>query len=549
MDNQRFFLWVALGAILIMLWTSWQAEYGAPPTKPAETSVTPQDKSLPSAPQAPSATERPVTAAPAITSETLVSAKKVRVRTDLLDVEIDTHGGDIRSVRLRKYPVTLQQKDTAFELMSEQPKTLFIAQSGIIGQGKGYPYHRTTFSTKATDYQLKEGEKDLEVVLTWRGPDNVSYEKVFRFSRNSYIVDVSFRVNNHSNKQWQGYWYSQLQRNAPEHKRGLFSLPTYSGGAIYTEEDHYQKIKYDDMASKDLDRQTTGGWAAILQHYFVAAWMAAPDQTGKLYTQNLGQGIYAIGYKFVTPTTVAPGKTGSLGMRLYVGPKEHKRLRALEKTAKGMELTVDFGWLTFISAPLFLLLAFINSVVSNWGWSIIILTVMLKLAFFPLNNASYKSMANMRRLQPKLQALKERYANDKTRYNQAMMEMYKKEKLNPMAGCLPMLIQIPVFIALYWVLLETVEMRQAPFALWIKDLSAPDPYFVLPILMGISMFATTWLSPATDPMQRKIFMAMPVVMTVFFLFFPSGLVLYWFINNVLQFVQQWHITKKVGGLH
>jgi len=550
MDNQRFFLWVALGAILIMLWTSWQAEYGTP-TETVKAPLAPQDKSLPTAPQAPSAVERPSATAvtPTTTAATLVSAKKVHVVTDLLDVEIDTHGGDIRSVRLRKYPVALDQKDTAFEFLSADPKTLFIAQSGIIGRDRDFPYHRTNFSTKATEYQLKEGDKELEVVLTWRGKDNVDYQKVFRFSRNSYVIDVNFRVNNRSSKPWQGFWYSQLQRNAPEHKRGLFSLPTFSGGAIYTAEDQYQKISYEDMASKDLDRKTSGGWAAIMQHYFVAAWMAKPDQAGALYTQSLGQNIYAIGYKQTTPTTVAPGQTGSLGMRLYVGPKEHKRLRALEETAKGMELTVDFGWLTFISAPLFLLLAYINTVVTNWGWSIIILTFLLKLAFYPLNNASYKSMANMRRLQPKLQSLKERYANDKTRYNQAMMEMYKKEKLNPMAGCLPMLVQIPVFIALYWVLLETVEMRQAPFALWIKDLSAPDPYFVLPILMGLSMFATTWLTPATDPMQRKIFMAMPVVMTVFFLFFPSGLVLYWFINNVLQFVQQWYITKKLGGLH
>ena len=548
MDNQRFFLWVALGAILLMLWTSWQAEYGTPAVTP-EATVVPQDKSLPTAPQAPSAIERPVATAPASVSAAPVSGKKIQVKTDLLDVEIDTHGGDIRSVRLRKYPVSIEQKDTPFEFLSEEPKTLFIAQSGIIGRDRDYPYHRTTFTTRSTQYQLKEGEKDLQVVLTWRGKDNVSYEKVYRFKRNSYVIDVSFRVKNSSNKPWQGFWYSQLQRNAPEQKGGLFSLPTFSGGAIYTAEDQYEKISYEDMASKDLDRKTTGGWAAIMQHYFVAAWMAEPDQQGALYTQNLGQNIFAIGYKQVTPTTIDVGQSGSLGMRLYVGPKEHKRLSALEESAKGMELTVDFGWLTFLSAPLFWLLAYINTVVANWGWSIILLTILIKLVFYPLNNASYKSMANMRRLQPKLQSLKERYGNDKARYNQAMMEMYKKEKLNPMAGCLPIMVQIPVFIALYWVLLETVEMRQAPFALWIKDLSAPDPYFVLPILMGISMFATTWLTPATDPMQRKIFMAMPVVMTVFFLFFPSGLVLYWFINNVLQFVQQWYITKKLGGLH
>lgn len=543
MDNQRFFLWTALAAILIMLWTSWQEQYG-PQDQVVPIAETPVDKTLPSAPSAPTAKSAPadrVSAAPSGTVS-LSSGQKVRVVTDLLEVEIDSFGGDIRSARLRTYPVALDRKDVPFELLSEKGDRLFIAQSGLLGRDRALPNHKTQYRVHQSRYELKPGEKTVEAVLSWRSPDGVSYDKVYRFSRNSYVIDISYRINNRSRSDWSGYLYGQLQRIPPEEQTGLFRLPTYSGGAIYTPEEKYEKISYDDMSKQALDRGTVGGWAAILQHYFVVSWMAEPKQAGALYTADLGENHYAIGLKQATPAVIKAGATGDVGMQLYVGPKEHDRLSGL---VEGMNLTVDFGWLTFISAPLFLLLAFIEDYVGNWGWSIILLTLLLKIAFYPLNNTSYKSMANMRRLQPKLTQLKERYGNDKARYNQAMMELYKTEKLNPMAGCLPMLVQIPVFIALYWVLLESVEMRQAPFALWIHDLSAPDPYFVLPVLMGLSMFATTWLTPASDPMQRKIFMAMPVVMTVFFLFFPSGLVLYWFVNNVLQFIQQWHITKRI----
>lgn len=545
MDNQRFFLWTALAAILIMLWTAWQDEYGPKPvTQPI--AETPVDRSVPTAPDTDARLpDQPQPQAqPASKASPLKTGDRIRVLTDLLEVEIDTFGGDIRVARLRTYPVALDKKDVPFELLNDKRDTLFIAQSGLFNKNnKNLPYHKTLYRATQSRYELKDGNDQLEVVLTWQAPDGVRYDKVYTFKRNSYVVDVAYRVANKSGSDWQGYLYGQLQRIPPEQQTGLFSLPTYSGAAIFTQAEKYEKISYDDIKSGPLeDRRTTGGWAAIMQHYFVVSWMASRKQVGDLYSVDLGENRYVIGYKSAAPATVPAGKTETVGMQLYIGPKESDRL---ERLVEGMILTVDFGWLTFISAPLFWLLNWIETYVGNWGWSIILLTLFLKVVFYPLNNASYKSMANMRRLQPRLMQMKEKYGQDKQRYNQAMMELYKTEKLNPMAGCLPMLVQIPVFIALYWVLLESVEMRHAPFILWIHDLSAPDPYFVLPVLMGLSMFATTWLTPASDPMQRKIFMAMPVVMTVFFLFFPSGLVLYWFVNNVLQFIQQWHITKRI----
>jgi len=527
-----------------MLWTAWQQEYGPKEVaKPiAETNV---EQTVPSTPSVPSV-DTDKSAAPAETPKTnvakLKSAKTIRVLTDLLEVEINSYGGDIRSAKLRTYPVELHQKNDPFQLLDNDPTRLFIAQSGLIGNGKDYPNHKTVYQATKNRYELKQGENELTVTLTWKAPNGISYDKVFTFKRNTYVVDVQYRIHNNARKDWQGYFYGQLQRIPPPEHSGLFRLPTYSGGAIYTPDEKYEKISYSDMKKQDLARKTTGGWAAILQHYFVVSWMDPPKQAGELYTRHLNDDHYVIGLKQTTPVTVKPGQQGVAGMELYVGPKEHKRLQHL---VEGMDKTVDFGKLTFIASPLFWLLRHIEELVGNWGWSIILVTMLLKLVFYPLNNASYQSMAKMRKLAPKQSALKERYKDDKQKYNQAIMEMYKAEKLNPAAGCLPMFIQIPVFIALYWVLLESVEMRQAPFIFWIHDLAAPDPYFVLPVLMGISMFATTWLTPSTDPTQRKIFMAMPVVMTVFFLFFPSGLVLYWFVNNVLQFIQQWHITKKI----
>ncbi|MBI3546893.1 MAG: membrane protein insertase YidC, partial [Gammaproteobacteria bacterium] len=373
----------------------------------------------------------------------------------------------------------------------------------------------------------------------------VQYTKTYIFHRGNYVVDVEFVIKNASQREWTGYFYGQFQRTHTA-QGGLFNVaPSYTGGAIYTPENRYQKIPLDEMAKSPLKRETTGGWVAMLQHYFVSSWMPPKDERNEFYSDVLSDSRHVLGLKNINPTKVAPGQTGVLRESLYAGPKEQKILKTL---AEGMDLTVDYGFLTVIAAPLFWLLEHIHNILGNWGWSIILLTILIKAAFYPLSATSYKSMAHMRKMQPKMQALKERYGDDRQKLNQAMMELYKTEKINPLGGCLPILIQIPVFLALYWVLLESVEMRQAPWILWIKDLSAQDPYYILPILMGISMFVQQKLNPQpVDPIQQKVFMVMPFMFTVFFLFFPAGLVLYWTVNNILSIAQQWRITRIVEG--
>ncbi|KPK11837.1 MAG: hypothetical protein AMJ68_04275 [Acidithiobacillales bacterium SG8_45] len=549
MDNQRTLLIVIAAFLVMMIWFRWEdAQRAALPQAPeTATATAPSDTGdAPSVPRTP-ASATPAGATPSISApaQTAIErGKRVRVITDLLDVEIDTLGGDVRALGLRKLPRTLKDASEPFPLMQDSDDKLYVAQSGLVGHGKNYPFHRTRFVADTTEYTLKDGEDRLVVDLKYRGQDSVRYTKRFIFSRDSYVIRIEFLVDNRGSKPWEGFLYGQFLRQPPEETSGFLALPTFTGGAIYTNEDHYQKISFSDMEDEVLRRDVTGGWAAMMQHYFVGSWMPSEEQKGQLYTSHPASNRYVIGYKHTTPLAVAPGTRGSVGIDMFAGPKEHKRLKDL---AEGMELTVDFGWLTFIAAPLFWLLTAIHGVIGNWGWAIIVLTIMIKAVFFPLNNAQYKSMAKMKKVGPRMQALKAQYGDDRERYSKEMMELYKKEKINPMSGCLPILIQIPVFIALYWVLLESVEMRQAPFALWIKDLSAQDPYYVLPILMGASMFVTTWMSPTTDPMQRKMFLALPVVFTVFFLFFPAGLVLYWLVNNVLQIIQQTIINRSMEG--
>ncbi|MFQ5937318.1 MAG: membrane protein insertase YidC, partial [Acidiferrobacterales bacterium] len=469
---------------------------------------------------------------------------RVSVVTDLFEAVIDSVGGDLREVKLRQYPVSADDPSTPFALLTDSAESVYVAQSGLIGADREYPNHRTRYGVEAQRYALAPGQDALKVPLRWQAPDGVRYTKVYTFYRDRYVVDVDFMVENATTEPWQGYLYRQFRRRYVEPKRGWLALPTYTGAAIYTPEEKYEKISFSDMSEEPLERDVTGGWVALLQHYFVGAWMPPKEERNRFYTAALEDHHYTVGLHGLEPTTVAPGSNGQLRATLYVGPKEHTRLREL---TEGMELTVDYGWLTVLSAPLFWLLAYIHRWVGNWGWAIIVLTFLIKLVFYPLSAASYKSMAKMKRVQPKLQSLRERFGHDRQRMNQAMMELYKKEKINPLGGCLPIVIQIPVFIALYWVLLESVEMRQAPFVLWLQDLSAPDPYFVLPILMGVSMFVQQQLAPAQlDPMQRRMMNALPIVFTVFFLFFPAGLVLYWLVNNVLSIAQQWQITRMIA---
>lgn len=548
MDNQRLFLFIALSFIGLMLWEAWQRDYQAPVAEPQtvtnETPTTGQAQppaDLPAATPANSAT--PATAQ---ADSVLASGSRVRVLTDVLDIEIDTRGGDLRQARLPKYPVDSKTPDVPVRLLNESMPDLFIIQSGLRTQTGTEPTHHITFNVAQSEYRLNPGQESLDVPLIWRSPEGITVTKRYRFRPGSYVVELEQAVSNQSGADWVGHQYRQMQRGEGSKDASSHFIYTYTGGVIYSPEEKYEKIDFKDMAESPLSRDITDGWAAMIQHYFLGALIPNAGEPNHYYSRVLDGNRYVLGQ--IGPViTVPTGASHNFSTRIYIGPKLQDQLGAV---APGLELTVDYGKLTFIAKPIFWLLEKIHALVNNWGWSIILLTLVIKLAFYKLSETSYRSMAQMRKLAPRLQALKERYGDDRQKLNQAMMDMYRTEKINPLGGCLPILIQIPVFIALYWVLLESVEMRQAPFILWLTDLSAKDPYYVLPLIMGVTMFIQQKLNPAPlDPVQAKVMMALPFIFTVFFAFFPSGLVLYWVTNNVLSIAQQWVITKRVeqGG--
>ena len=565
MDFQRLILFGALGMVLLLLWQSW-LEYEADKNSTSFNTATSTESTtaqsvgnntsqadaddVPQAPTASAVTESADTPSPVPVSQSLPAERRIIVETDLVRAEIDTKGGDLRHLSLLTYPVSLEEPDVPFVLLNDSGADLFLIQDGLLSTGKDAPNHHTVFSTDRENVTLSPGADSVDVHLDWTSEDGIRFRKTFTFFRNSYFVDVTFTVDNQSSEAWSGYRYSQILRTQvaePSSGLGFLGrLPSYKGGAIFTPEDKYQKIDFEDMYEANLARPTHSGWVAMLQHYFVGALLPSAGTGYEFYSNVTNRDTgprYLIGYKTTQPTVVPAGSAQALEGEIYIGPKETERMI---KADNQLELTVDYGWLTPVSSPLFWVMTYINRAVNNWGVSIILLTLLVKLVFFPLSAASYKSMARMKKMQPRMQTLKERFGDDKQKFQQAMMEIYKKEKINPLGGCLPIVIQIPVFIALYWVLLESVELRQAPFALWIKDLSLQDPYYVLPILMGASMFGQQLLNPAPlDPMQQKIMMALPLVFTIFFLWFPSGLVLYWLVNNVLSIAQQWVITRKI----
>jgi len=561
MENQRLLVVFALLFVMFLIWQRWldfQAEK-YPPEPPPQASTTNQPAPGTQSPAQPSVgadrLDLPSVAAPVDTSAPaaeLTSARRVRVQTDLFEAEIDTALGDLRYVGLRTYPESSQQQDQPYALLKDGSSELFIAQSGLLSSAteSALPNHYsetdTRFSVQQSEYQLKEGQQTLDVALTWTSESGLKLIKTYTFERGSFVIGLTHRVENGTSEGWTGRQYRQFLRTPPPTQSGGFftgGVYTYTGGVISTPAQRYEKISFSDMADQDLSLEVTGGWVAMIQHYFLGAWIPEQDRVNGFFTRKTpGLERYVIGM-VAQDRVVEPGETLSFNTRLYVGPKVQDKLEAL---APNLRLTVDYGFLTVIAQPLFWLLDVIHSVVGNWGWAIIVLTILIKAAFFKLSETSYKSMANMRRLAPKLAQMKERYGGDKQRMNQAMMDLYKKEKINPLSGCLPILVQIPVFIALYWVLLESVELRQAPFMLWIQDLSIKDPYYVLPLIMGLTMFIQQKLNPAPpDPIQAKVMMALPVVFTFFFLFFPAGLVLYWVVNNVLSISQQYVITKRI----
>lgn len=567
MENQRTFLIIALLAVSAVLYQKWiefsNPEQGNTATQilnqtdnavPGQTNLATLEEGLPSTPIAAILSTPTLLPATDLQTKTRVGTI-ITVETDTVIAKINTQGGVIESLELLKEPIAVDKKDQGFPLLKNNALETFITQDGLLARGGQIaPNHtQTLYQAAQTNYQLGDSEK-VEIPLSWVADSGVQYTKTLTFKRDSYVVDIDYKIVNATNAVWQGYIYAQFSRSEPPDSGGSFGqLPSFTGGATYTAEDKYQKIKFKDMGKDSIAIKTESGWVAMLQHYFVGAWIPHNGGAKQFYSSsNKSQSnpIYRLGYKTLQPTQVDVGQTGNIRTSVYLGPKQQSRLKNIEATAKieGLALTVDYGFLTFIADPLFVALSWIHSLVGNWGWAIILLTLLIKILFYPLSAASYKSMAGMKKLQPRIQTLKERYKDDRQKFQMEMMALYKKEKINPAGGCLPILIQIPVFIALYWALLESVEIRQAPFALWLQDLSAPDPFYILPVLMGLSMWAQQKLNPAPmDDIQKKVMAIMPIALTFLFLTFPQGLVLYWVVNNVLSMAQQWLINKKYAS--
>ncbi|KKC98413.1 membrane protein insertase YidC [Photobacterium halotolerans] len=535
MDSQRNILLIALLFVSFLLFQQWNAD----------TSTQPQNQTA-----AQSATTQGDVPSHSGESQTIPgpssSDKLIHIRTDVLDLTVDTLGGDIVEAKLLAYDNELNSDDP-FVLLKNEPAHQYIAQSGLIGaNGIDSTAGRAQLTATATDFVLADGQDELVVPLTY-SKDGIDYTKTFTLQRDSYAVDVSYTINNQSDAPATVQMYAQLKQTLLD-DGGSLTMPTYRGGAFSADDEKYKKYSFDDMVDKNLNLSMTQGWAAMMQHYFVSAWIPRTEDTSNLFSRT-SQGQGYIGVRLPS-ATVAPGTEQTLTATLWSGPKLQDKLEA---TAPNLNLTADYGWLWFIASPLHKLLSIIHDFVANWGIAIIILTFIVRGVMFPLTKAQYTSMAKMRMLQPKLQAMRERFGDDRQRMSQEMMEMYKKEKVNPLGGCLPLLLQMPIFIALYWALMESVELRHAPFFGWIHDLSAQDPYYVLPILMGVTMFLIQKMSPTTvtDPMQQKIMTFMPVLFTGFFLFFPAGLVLYWLVSNIVTLIQQYIIFKQLEkkGLH
>ena len=481
---------------------------------------------------------------PTAETQAFNESRLVSVKSDLLHLTIDTLGGDIVKASLVAFPTTIDTPDSPFTLID--PGNNYAAQSGLIGKnGTDTSAGRPQFNVSSYNYSLREGESELQVDFTLEQA-GATIIKRFTLRRSDYLIDVDYIVDNKSNEAWQGALFAQIKRdrNAPiVSDENAMGLQPYTGGATFVPGTPYNKLEFDDIEEESYKEKVDGGYIAMVQHYFVSAWVPKGDALNTYQARYLRQqDVFLFG--FTSPIwRVESGQQSTQGAQFYVGPKDQYRL---EEISPGLDLTVDYGFLWWLAQPLFFLLDTIHSMVGNWGIAIIGLTILVKTLLFPLSAAGFKSMAKMRKLQPEMARLKERFGDDKQKFSQAMMELYKKEGANPLGGCFPILLQMPVFLALYWALMESVELRQAPFILWIDDLSVMDPYFVLPILMGGSMFLTQLMQPEPpDPMQAKVMKLMPIMFTFFFLWFPSGLVLYWLVNNILSAAQQFYVNKKV----
>ena len=580
MDFQRTVLWVIFAMSLLFLWDSWQRYQGRPsllggppapaastngatapaatatpvPAAPADGSV-PQPSAVP-APAAAAAPGAPETAAPTAAP---VQGQKVRIETDVLRADFDLLGAVLSRAELLQQRVApdwtaaglpalvtgkKQDRDANVVLLEVTPNRVYVAQSGLIGSAD-LPTHRTPFVKLDGPTRLEPGQDKLEVKFAAES-GGVRLTKTYTFRRGQYAVEVRHDVENIGQAELRPSVYLQLMRdgNKPEGESGMYY--TFTGPAVYSEAGKFQKLDFADIEKKKQSHVTSAqdGWVSMIQHYFVSAWVPPEGAPRENYSRAVDKNLFTVGA--ITPlAAIAPGATGSLQSTLFVGPQDQ---RTLEAIAPGLELVVDYGWLTFIAKPLFWLLQFLHGLVGNWGWAIVLLTVLIKAAFYPLSAASYKSMAKMKEVTPRLMALREKYGDDKQKLNVAMMELYKNEKINPLGGCLPILVQIPVFIALYWVLLASAEMRNQPWILWVTDLATPDPWFILPVLMMATMWIQFKLNPTPpDPVQAKVMAAMPFIFGIMFFLFPAGLVLYWLVNNILSIAQQWYVTKQIAA--
>ncbi len=528
--NSDFIRGILLGIVCILaylLWNAWQKDHILiePPLSTLSTS---QNGTLSSLPGATVASVTPVSA----------PLPLIHVETDVLAVDIDPFGGAIVHSELLQYPEALHNPKS-YVLMNTQPHSLYTAQSGMVANNAADA--PINYQSLQTQYRLADGQQEISVPLTWHNKDGLSITKTLRFQRNSYQIQVAMELKNASNAAWDGHFYMQFKRIEPiSTGGGFFTIKPFVGAVISSPDKRYQKFTFSELNKEPVSQTISNGWAAMEEHYFISAWIPDPQQNFNYSSQSLSDNTVLVNL-ISNNLTVAPGQSWQTRANLYTGPSIASLLKPL---APGLDLTVDYGFLWFISGLLFWLMQRIYDVVGNWGVAIILVTVLIKLCFYKLSAISFRSMAAMRGLQPQITALKERFGDDRQKLGQATMELYKKEKVNPMGGCLPMIVQIPVFIALYWVLVESVQLRLAPFVLWIHDLAAPDPYYVLPILMGASMFIQQKLSPPPpDPMQAKMMMLLPIIFTVFFLNFPAGLVIYWVVNNSLSIIQQLFITK------
>ncbi|MDG6897680.1 membrane protein insertase YidC [Actinobacillus delphinicola] len=539
MNSRRSLFLLALLFLSFLIYQEWNVDYHSP--KPVETAKTQTSENVPAASSS-------VNTVADLAAPATKQGRIITLENDVFRLKVDTLGGDIVDAQLLKYSQTLHSKQP-FTLLQDNNKEIYIAQSGLIGKnGSDNVSGRALYQVNGDNFKLMPGQQELRVPFTFT-KDGVTYTKTFVLKPNQYVVDVDYNIANHTDHAIEVEPYAQLKHTLVESK-STFVMPTYTGGAYSSSETNYKKYSFKDMQESNLAVNTKVGWVAMLQHYFVSAWIPPQDQNNELYTfTNEKENVGIIGFRGQM-VTIPAGGDKVINTKLWTGPKLQDQM---EKVANHLELTLDYGWAWFISKPLFSLLNFIHSLVKNWGIAIIIVTIIVKALLYPLTRAQYTSMAKMRMLQPRIQEMRERFGDDKQSMSQEMMRLYREEKVNPLGGCLPIFLQMPILIALYYMFMEAVELRHAPFFGWIQDLAAPDPYYILPILMGVSMFFLQKMSPTptTDPTQQKIMTYMPVVFTVFFLFFPAGLVLYWLVSNLITITQQQIIYRELEkkGLH